>query len=33
MPDWMRIIYLLLAALLVAPAAFAVIRRWFGRRD
>lgn len=32
MPDEARIVYLLMAAALVAPAAFAVIKRWFDRR-
>jgi hypothetical protein len=32
MPDEARIVYLLLAAVLVAPAAFATIRRWLNRR-
>lgn len=32
MPEEARIAYLLLAALVVAPAAFAVIRRWLRRR-
>jgi len=31
MPDWARLIYLLLAAALVAPAAFAIIARWMRR--
>ncbi len=31
MPDWARVIYLLLAAVLVAPAAFAIIARWLRR--
>lgn len=32
MPEWARVIYLLLAAVLVAPAAFAIIARWVRRR-
>lgn len=32
MPDEARIAYLLLAAVLVAPAAWAAIRRWMDRR-
>ena len=32
MPDEARIIYLLLAAALVAPAAFAAVKRWLNRR-
>lgn len=31
MPEWARVIYLLLAAVLVAPAAFAIIARWIRR--
>ncbi len=33
MPDELRILYLLLAAVIVAPAAFAIIRRWLSGRD
>lgn len=33
MPDWLQVIYLLMAAAIVAPSAFAVIRRWLSRRD
>jgi hypothetical protein len=32
MPEWARVIYLLLAAVLVAPAALAIIARWIRRR-
>jgi hypothetical protein len=32
MPDEARIVYLLLAAALVGPAAFGIIKRWLDRR-
>lgn len=32
MPDWMQALYLILAALIIAPGAWAAIRRWRGRR-
>lgn len=32
MPEWMQVVYLLLAALIVAPSAWAAIRRWRNRR-
>ena len=32
MPDEARLVYLLMAAALVAPAAFAAIKRWLNRR-
>ncbi|MET3527389.1 hypothetical protein ABID41_002507 [Phenylobacterium koreense] len=33
MPDEARIVYLLLAAILVAPAAIVAFRRLFGKKD
>ncbi len=33
MPDWLQVIYLLMAAAIVGPSAFAILRRWLGRRD
>lgn len=33
MPDWLQVIYLLMAAAIVAPSAFSIIRRWMSRRD
>lgn len=32
MPEWARLVYLLMAAVIVAPAAFAIIARWTRRR-
>jgi hypothetical protein len=32
MPDEARIVYLLMAAALVAPAAFAIVKRWLNRK-
>jgi hypothetical protein len=32
MPDWARLIYLLLLLALLAPAGVAIIRRWMNRR-
>lgn len=32
MPEWARLVYLLLAAVIVAPAALSIIARWFRRR-
>jgi hypothetical protein len=32
MPEWMQALYLILAGLVVAPAAVAAIRRWRNRR-
>ncbi len=32
MPDWARLIYLLLLLVLLAPAGIAIIRRWMNRR-
>lgn len=32
MPEEARLVYLLLAAALVAPAAFGILKRWLGRR-
>jgi hypothetical protein len=31
MPEWAQLIYLLMAAVLVGPAAIAIIVRWFKR--
>lgn len=33
MPDWLQVVYLLMAAAIVGPSAFAILRRWMNRRD